>query len=108
MADQNAIVFRTGGQYRGIRQTREGHGFYSLHDVGFHKPHPASLLAALCQSDVTPAEALFVGELPAIDGVTAERTGVPCAVIGHAAVLGRAYTALPAISDVPAHLHSTF
>lgn len=45
-------------------------------DVGYRKPHPAPMLKALELLEVSPAEAIFVGDDPRWDVIGAQRSGI--------------------------------
>lgn len=51
------------------------------HDVQCFKPNPAGLLAALNRLRVVPGSAMYIGDRPGIDDVTAARAGTRAALI---------------------------
>lgn len=51
-------------------------------EVGEFKPSPRGLQVALTRLGVTPAEALYVGDRPEVDGAAAAAAGVPCLIVG--------------------------
>ena len=53
--------------------------------VGTFKPDPRGLLLALERLGVPPAQALYVGDRAAVDGVTAARAGVAAVIVGRRA-----------------------
>jgi len=50
-------------------------------DVQRFKPDPRSLLVALERLDVSPADAIYVGDRPDVDAVAARRAGVRCVIV---------------------------
>jgi HAD superfamily hydrolase (TIGR01509 family) len=53
-------------------------------EVGVFKPDPRGLLLALDRLGVPPERALYVGDRPEVDGVTARRAGVSAVIVGRA------------------------
>ena len=51
-------------------------------EIGELKPSPKGILAALDSLRVKPAEAIYVGDRPDIDGEAARRAGLPAVIIG--------------------------
>lgn len=49
------------------------------------KPHPKGLLEAARRWGLRPAEVLYVGDRPEVDGGAAERAGMPCAILSRRA-----------------------
>jgi len=45
------------------------------------KPNPAMLQFALCQLEVAPGRALYLGDRPDVDGAAAERAGMSAAIL---------------------------
>lgn len=62
------------------------------------KPHPKGLLEAARRWGLQPAEVLYVGDRPEVDGGAAERAGMPCAILSRRAP--RADEAWLAIRDL--------
>jgi FMN phosphatase YigB (HAD superfamily) len=52
-------------------------------EVNRFKPHPTGLLEVLRRLDVAPAQALYVGDRPDVDGGVARAAGVRCIIVGH-------------------------
>jgi HAD superfamily hydrolase (TIGR01509 family) len=50
-------------------------------DIGRFKPHPRGIEVALRRLEVTPAEALYVGDRVDADAAAAAAAGVPCAIL---------------------------
>ena len=58
----------------------------TAHDEeGRFKPDPAGLLAVAAALGVRPADAVYVGDRPEVDGAAAARAGMPCYIIAGAA-----------------------
>ena len=53
-------------------------------DVGAFKPDPRGLLLTLRRLGVSADRALYVGDRPEVDAVTAARAGVPAVIVGRA------------------------
>jgi HAD superfamily hydrolase (TIGR01509 family) len=55
-------------------------------DVQRFKPDPRSLLVALGRLGVSPAEAIYVGDRPDVDGVAARRAGMDCVIVSRSSL----------------------
>ncbi|MDP9172144.1 MAG: HAD family hydrolase [Acidobacteriota bacterium] len=55
-------------------------------EVGFFKPNPRALEVALQRLNLTPGEAIYVGDRPEVDGAAAVAAGIPGVIISHRAV----------------------
>ena len=51
-------------------------------EVNRFKPHPGGLVAAMRRLGAHPAQTLYVGDRPEVDGTVARSAGVPCVIIG--------------------------
>jgi HAD superfamily hydrolase (TIGR01509 family) len=65
-------------------------------DVGAFKPDPRGLLLTLHRLGVPPDRALYVGDRPEVDGVTATSAGVAAVIVGRS----RAGAGTPGVSHV--------
>jgi HAD superfamily hydrolase (TIGR01549 family) len=72
-------------------QAMDGGGLFDVvvcaqdHDVARFKPDPRGLEVALAKLGVAGAHAVYIGDRPEVDGVAAQRAGVPFVGVGTAA-----------------------